>query len=116
MMTRKIFDLVGLVIDHFVCIGNMSIDRLLVVDVDERTKEDVRDTNECEAPQGHDFDQPVRHKGSQECYYSVCNVFGEQDSLKFDDEEVDQLLDIFKESFESLARYRVVALGPERRC
>ena len=56
---RNIFDLVCLLADNSVCVGNVLVDKLLVRDVDQRRKEDDACGNESQAPEWNDLEEPV---------------------------------------------------------
>jgi hypothetical protein len=53
--------------------------------------------------------------GGRESAHSNCvqNIFGEQDSLEFNQEEVHQLTDVLQDPFEGLLRHGIVSSGTE---
>ena len=98
---------IGVVVGHILHLGCLGIDNLgrvgqvgvndfFVVDVDQWAKVGQRGSDEGQAPEWDDLDQPVGEEGSGAGGYGDINVLGEEDPLKFDDEEVDELFDIFK--------------------
>ena len=74
----------------------MGVNELLVVHVDKGAKIDAGDADEGQAPEGNDLDQPVREEGGRTCRDGVCNILREEDPLKLDYEEINELFDIFK--------------------
>lgn len=99
---------------------NLFIDKLLVGLVDEWCKENGRGTDESQTPEWNNLDEVVANKGSNEdlfilagpkfeCYqntYSSRNqhVLNKDNSLRFDDEKVDQLVNITNNSVQCILR------------
>jgi hypothetical protein len=55
-----------------------------------------------------------RHKLEVTYANSCCRVLGKQDSLEFDDEEVDELLDVVQECLQGLFWHSIVFARTER--
>ena len=115
MVVGHILHLAGLGVDDLGGVGQVGVDDLLVVDVDERAQVGQRGSDERQTPEGDDLDQPVGEEGSGAGGYGDGDVLGEEDTLEFDDEEVDELFDIFERGFKGLPRDGVVAFGAEGR-
>ena len=95
----EVGDLGSLLVDDFVGVGEVVVDELLVGGVEEGTDVDGGGADEAEAPEGDDFDEVVGEEGGDAGEGGVGYVFGEDDALEFDDEEVDELFDIFEGGF-----------------
>ena len=134
MLAGEIFDLVGLSTDHTGCVVDSFIDELLVLNVDQWRKEEDGSAEQCQAPDRQELHEVVRDEGRREPLQEIsANVFnrldfgfsefthenchsrilGEQDSLKLDDEKVNELLDIIQCSLEGLLRNLVVSARAE---
>lgn len=63
VLVRQVADLVGLLVEQVLGVGDVAIDDTLVLDVDERNEEGKGSEEESKAPSGCDFDEEV----GQEC-------------------------------------------------
>lgn len=115
VVVGHILHLTCLGVDNLRSVGQVGVDELLIVDVGQRAKVGQRSSDEGQAPEWDNLDQPVGEEGSGAGSYGDCNILGEEDPLEFDDEEVDELFKIFKRGFKRLPRDGVVALGAEGR-
>lgn len=61
-MTRKVLDLSSLGVDNIGEIGKVVINEIFVADVDERAEVSNGSSDEREAPERDEFDQPVRNE------------------------------------------------------
>ena len=96
MVVGHILHLACLRVDDLGRVGQVGVNELLVVDVDQRAKVGQRGSDEGQAPEGDDLDQPVGEEGGGAGRDGDVDVLGEEDPLEFDDEEVDELFDIFE--------------------
>ena len=106
MLSGEFSHLTRLIVDDVTGVRDMVVDELLVLNIGERAEEDDRVGNQCQAPKRHPLDEPVANEGGkesllyvstkkvklQECTYSDGDpdVLRKQDSLEFDNEEVEQ--------------------------
>jgi len=133
VLSRKVFHLVGLLVDDVAGIVDVVVNELLVLDVDKWSKEDDTVRNQGKAPQRHPLDEPVAdERGNaglqivryphiicrEGCTYTNSNpdVLREEDSLKLDNEEIEQLTEIVCEALEGVLRdYEVLPRPNPRR-
>lgn len=66
MLGSNVFDLLALLADQVSSILELSIDNLLVLDVDERAKVDSNRGDQGEAPEWNELDQEIGDKGGDE--------------------------------------------------
>lgn len=114
MVTGEILDLSGLSVDDIGCVLKVVVDELLVSRVDEWAKIEHRDGDEGQAPDRSELDQPIGDEGGNECRNGVSRLLGEENTLEFDNEEVDELFHVFQGCFESLSGNCIILLGSER--
>ena len=115
VVVGHILHLACLGVDDLGGVGQVGVDELLVVDVDQRAKVGQRGSDEGQAPEGDDLDQPVGEEGGGAGGDGDVDVLGEEDPLEFDDEEVDELFNVFERGFQGLPGDGVVAFGAEGR-
>ena len=108
MMSGQILHLLGLGIGELGCVREMVVDELLVGLVDQRREVDHGRSDERKTPERRELDEPVRDEGGKESGNRGGDVLGEEYPLELDDEEVDELFDVFERGLESFARDRVV--------
>lgn len=136
ILVSKLLDLLSLLVGNVVALLDLSIDDLLVLDVDEGAKESDEGGDQRQSPKRNELDKEVGHEGCEEslehaksanrsvfalgwCTYSNCDVdvLGEDDALRLNHEEVDELLNIVCQALErSLGDGEVLArpeLGSE---
>lgn len=59
MLGSKVAHLVGLVVDYVACVRDVLIYELLVLNIDEWSKEDDAVGDQSETPERHPLDEPV---------------------------------------------------------
>jgi hypothetical protein len=116
VLSGKVLDLRCLGTDHLVGVFEVGINDFLVGDVDQWCKIEGRDANERQSPEWDNLDEPVGDQGAKEglerlASVTKCNVLGfiycnsvrnilsKENTLELNDEEVDELLDIFQRGF-----------------
>jgi hypothetical protein len=67
MLAGKILDLLSLSIDQVVALLKLSIDGLLVLDVNEGSEVSNGGGNQSQAPERDELDEEVRNQGCKEC-------------------------------------------------
>lgn len=97
-----------LVVGYGTGVIKQAINGLLVGGIDEWEAEEGRDADQGQTPEGNDLDETVGDGGGKECGDGDKNIFGEQNALCLDDEEVDQLLDVAQHTLQRLARDGVI--------
>ena len=115
MLAGQFLDLVCLRADSIGSFSQVGVDELLVVDVDQRSDEDDRCADDGQTPERYDLDEPVREEGGSAGSKRDGDVLGEKDTLELDDEEVDELLEVLQNNFQSLTGDCVVAFRAEGR-
>ena len=113
MLACEVSNLTRLLVDSFLGVGEVVVDELLVAGIDQGAEVSDGSADEAEAPEGHDIDEVIGEERGGAGGKSVGHVLGEQDALELDDEEVQQLLDVFERGFEGFAGDGVIALGTE---
>lgn len=96
MVASEVLELIGLGVGDFGGVLDVVINELLVGHVDQGTHVDAGDCDEGQAPEWNDLDEPVGEKSCDEAGNGVHNIFGKEDTLELDDEEVDELLNILQ--------------------
>lgn len=66
VLVGNLLDLVCLSVDKLLYLGDLLIDDLAVVDIDQRGEIGDADTNQSQAPNRDDFDEPVRQESGDE--------------------------------------------------
>jgi hypothetical protein len=113
VLVGKTLDLLSLLVRNVVALLKLSIDDVLVLDVDEGTEVGDKGRDQSQAPERDELDEEVGDEGCEErlqeervSYLNKCNVSGltysngnidvlsEDNTLGLDDEEVDELLNI----------------------
>jgi len=91
---------------------NLGVNLLLIVDVSIWSSEDKDGAKESQAPEWKVLDQEIGkergNKGSNSCE----KVFNKHDPLEFDDDKVQEIVDLFKNAFQVLPGDRVIASRP----
>lgn len=135
LLVGEFLGMVGLGVDKLLNLGNLLIDKFAIADVDQRSKVSDGCTDQGEAPDRDNLDEPVGKEGSNESLFcqlfhslfsnfrregtyssSVQDVFGEQNALELNKEEVCELLQIFQNSLDSFFGQGVVFARTERTC
>jgi len=88
VVSSELFDLCSLLRDHVAGIGELLVNDLLVLDVDEGSKVEGNGGDQGKAPEWDPLDQEVGDEGRDESQKSGPEVLGEEDSLKLDNKEV----------------------------
>ena len=96
MVTSKVLELVGLSVGDLGGILDMVIDELLISHVDQGAHIDARDCNEGQSPEWNNLNEPIGEKSCGKACNGVDDIFGKEDTLKLDDKEVDELLDVLE--------------------
>ena len=94
MLAGEILQLIGLAVSDLRGVIDMVIDEVLIGHVDQGTHIDARGCDEGQAPEWNHLDEPVGKKGRGKAGNSVDDIFGKEDTLELNDEEVDELLDV----------------------
>lgn len=130
LLASKVPDLGSLLAGERPALLKLGINDLLVLNVDERTEVGNDSSDESEAPHGNKLgsasalqvepyrrvaylDENVGDQGSKECSDGNVNVLSKDNALGLDNEEVDELLNIVKQTLERRLRDSKVLAGPE---
>jgi len=108
VVASKILDLLGLLVDDVGGMGKLAVNQLLVGLVDERCEEDDGGREEGKTPEWDDLDEIVRDESTEESSCRRKDILCEDDSLRLDNEEVEQLMEITSERVKSLLGNSVV--------
>ena len=111
VLAGNTLQLMSLVVDNGLGVGNVGVDELAVVDVDQRTQVSTGNGDEGETPQRQPLDQPVGRECGREsllvstrfhlaCKYSyrsrVDDILGKEDPLELDQTKIGQLLEVLQ--------------------
>lgn len=113
MVSSKVADLGGLLVDDITGVAKVLVNDPLVLDVDEGKEVDKRGGDQSKAPGWDNLDKKVSEESGSEGGNSGVDVLSKDYSLEFNDEEVDQLLEVVGESVESLTADGVVLARAE---
>lgn len=134
-LTGNVLQLVGLGADDILDVGNLLINDFAVADVHERSEVGHSHGNDEQTPEGDESDKPVARESSSEgletpsetSYYSfhhahhkitygssVDDILSEQNALKLDQEEIQQLGKVLQDSLMGLLGDGVIAARAER--
>lgn len=133
VLRSKILELRGLLVQHPVGLPELLIDELLVLDVDEGAQVDDDRGNQAEAPERKPLDEEVGDERGKEALpctlaavrnnlyphsvesyrfnaYRTANVkvLNEDDALELNDEEVDELLEVVRQTLQRVLPDHVV--------
>jgi len=98
----ELLDLLGLLIDDGRGTIELGIDELLVGLVDERCEEEGRGREERKAPKWDDLDEVVGDEGTEESGCRYEHILDEDNPLRFNNEEVEELVEVSSKRIESL--------------
>ena len=132
VLASKALDLGGLLAGKVLALLELGINDLLVLDVDERAEVSDKSSNESKAPHWHELvaisalketlacwtaylDEEVGNQGSEERSNGNVDVLGEDNALRLDDKEVDELLNIVKQALKRCLGDSEVLPWPELR-
>lgn len=134
MLVSKTLDLLGLLVGNVVALLQLSINDLLVLDVDEGTEEGNECRDQSQAPERDELDEEVGDEGSKEhlrereiSHHVRCgrrgytysdsdvDILGEHDTLRLNNEEVDELLKVVGHALKRSLGNGVVLARPELR-
>lgn len=123
LLVGEFLGMVGLGVHKLLDLGNLLIDEFAVADVDQGSKVSDGCAEQGEAPDRNNLDEPVGKEGSNESLFcqlfnslisnfrrevtyssSVQDIFGEQNALELNKEEVCELLQIFQNSLDGFLR------------
>lgn len=94
MLASHLTHLRSLGIDDLGELLDLAVDQFAVGGVDEGAEEEDRGADEGEAPERDDLDEVVGEEGGEEGRAGCEDVLGEEEALRLDDEEVDQLVQV----------------------
>lgn len=102
MLGGQVFDLVGLLTNDLSKMFELSINHLLVLNVDERTNKDDDGAEQGKSPERKELDQVVGNEGREEGSASDNDILSKDDALGFDDEKVDKIFEVIERGLKGL--------------
>lgn len=91
---------------------DLCVDLFLIVDVDVWASEGENGAKEGQAPKWKVLDQEVAEEGGDKSSNSGEEVLDEHNSLEFDDDEVQEIMDFLKNAFNVFPWDGIVSPGP----
>jgi len=113
MLASEIAHLGGLGVDDTVGALDVRVNKFAVLNVDERAEECDGREDEGKAPDWCELDEEIGDEGGGEGSNSRKDILDEQDTLEFDNKEVDELFDVIESAFQSLFGDGVVTTRAE---
>lgn len=91
---------------------NLGVNLLLVVDIDVWPSEGENGTKEGQAPEWEVLDQEIAEEGCDEGSNSCEEILDERNPLELDNDEVQEVMDLFKDAFDVFPGDGIVSPRP----
>jgi len=99
MVSSKVTDLGRLGLDDVSGMVDVFIDEVLVLNIDKWAKEGNDSSKKSKTPEWKQLDEEVGDEGAQKGTDCHPDILNEYNALEFNDDKVDQLLDVLSETF-----------------